>query len=455
MKPKTLGILAAAALALAAFIAFYESKLPSTTERREQSKKAIVFAADQTREVVLETAAPAVRIRLQREASGSDEAPRIWWLREPLVARADGFAVDRFLQSLAALEAVRRLEDADREELGLNRPRYSATVRGEFGERTLDIGVALPIGGTVAVAVRGDRAAAVVAESVVADFVRPADDWRSRELFTVDRDQVESLTLSHEGRSVVIGRQGEVFSVSAPFVDRADRDRVNELLSELASLQASRFLPGEGEAAAGPFDMVVEVRVKNQAQPLRVEIGPRVIDAKPEKRRVRVDGVAAESETALAETLSRPPAGWRSSHWSSFEVFRVESLAAVTKGEPWDLARQGSDWKRGDQVLPYGPVSDLLYAVTTAKGLEILSRTEAANRGIDFARSQATFKLGGKEGEVEVLSLYSALTGGEVPAGSSTREVVLLLPAETAREILEKAVAVRSAEPLKGDTADE
>jgi hypothetical protein len=473
MKPKTLGILALVAAALAAFIGLYERRLPSTSERRERAKKAIVFDVTATREVVLEGATPGARLRIEREDAASEESPRVWWIREPLAARADGFAVDRFLQSLAAIEAVRRLDDADRQELGLAQPRFSVTLRGAYGERALEVGSALPVGGTVAVAVRGEAAASIVADTLVADLTKPAADWRSRDLFVANRDEIEGFSIRRGAERLEIERRGEVFAVVAPFADRADRDRVNELFSELASLQASRFLD-RASASDGPLGadaLVVEVRVKGRQQPLSVEIGRRLAGssapmapsapaeeggaAPPETRWVRVDGVAAETETSLAETLSRPVAAWRSAHWSAYEVYRVESLAAVVAGVPWELTRQGSDWKRGDQVLPYGPVSDLLYAVTTAKGAAVLTRAEAQARGVDFEHPQATFRLGGEDGEQESLSLLAALPGGAVPAIASNRDVVLLLSAEAAREIVDKANAVRSAEPRKSGTAEE
>lgn len=471
MKPKTLGILALVAAALAAFIGLYERRLPSTSERRERAKKAIVFDVTATREVVFEGATPGARLRMEREDAANEGSPRVWWIREPLAARADGFAVDRFLQSLAAIEAVRRLDDADRQELGLAQPRFSVTLRGAYGERVLEVGSALPVGGTVAVAVRGEAAASIVADTLVADLTKPAADWRSRDLFTANRDEIEGFAIRRGAERLEIERRGELFSVTAPFADRADRDRVNELFSELASLQAARFLDGAG-AGDGPLGadaLVVEVRVKGRPQPLSVEIGERLAGssapmapasaedaaAPAETRRVRVDGVAAEAETSLAETLSRPAAAWRSAHWSAYEVYRVESLAAVVGGVPWELTRQGSDWKRGDQVLPYGPVSDLLYAVTTAKGETVLTRAEAEARGADFEHPQATFRLGGQDGEQESLSLLAALPGGVVPAIASSRDAVLLLSAEAAREIVDKANAVRSAEPRKSGTAEE
>ena len=194
MKPRTLAVVAALALGLAAFIAFYERDLPSSDERRQGAKRVLTVDKKQVDEVIIERrTSTAETIRLLRTAGAAaaadgDRCRRsddsdfaltptgqpIWRLEKPLQARADGWAIDRLLDSLISLDSQRRLEDPDRAGLGLDAPRVVVTLRGTFGERVLEVGAALPVGNAMAVAVRGEDSAAIVSDAVFAELAKPS-----------------------------------------------------------------------------------------------------------------------------------------------------------------------------------------------------------------------------------------------------------------------------------------
>jgi hypothetical protein len=476
VKLKTLSILAAVAVALAAFIAFSERKLPSTEERAQRGKRAVVFSPEATTSLTVERPATAAapgetRLRFEREGA----APGVWWLREPLVARADEFALGQLLQSLDRLEASRRLESVDAEArtgFGLDAPRATVTLEGDYGRKVVDFGGGLPAAESVAAAVRGDAAVSIVPDAVLREFAKPVETWRRRELFDVPREDITALAVELPGGRVVLEKRGDGFAITSPIADRADRERVNGLLSELASLRATTFLGASDAAAiaAASADVAagVAVAVSRKGAPdvVRVEVGSATLPSPPvapgaeptagtPRRHVRVAGVLAEAETGLAESLRLPVTSWRSTEWSGFEVFRVEGLALEGAGEAIELARQGADWRRGESTLPYGPVSDLLYAVTTAKAADVVSRAEAEARGADLGAVRLRLRLSAKDGEQETLTLHPPLADGKVPATSSAREALVLFASDTARDIETKAAAVRSAEPLKAGAAEE
>ena len=170
-----------------------------------------------------------------------------------------------------------------------------------------------------------------------------------------------------------------------------------------------------------------------------------------------------EADTALARTLEAPVATWRSPAWSAAEIFRIEGVVLDGEGGlVMKLARDGTDWKRelgtqaaGESVrISYGPVSDLLYAVTGARATEVLDRPAAIARGARLSSVTRSFRFHWKEGG-ESLALHPPLVSGEVPATSEDRDAVLLLAANTVAEVVEKEAAVRAAEPVKPATADE
>src|SRR5688500_18026693 len=122
MKPRTLVILAIAVGALAAFIWFYERELPSSERRAELGKRVLALEAEDIHGISIE--AGGKRVRLERDpvmAPASANAAvsnnnRQWRLVEPLGGPADRAAADRLADTLAALEKLRTLENADRKD---------------------------------------------------------------------------------------------------------------------------------------------------------------------------------------------------------------------------------------------------------------------------------------------------------------------------------------------------
>lgn len=469
MKPKTLLVLLALVLGLGAFIWFYDKDAPSTEERQVQDKK--LLGALKSEDV---TAVTIVRdgktVRLEREPAPASKSAaatvpeRPWRLTRPLQSRADRWAVDRLVDSLAGLTKERELELGDRKGLGLDAPRARVTLSAKSGDAVLEIGAAIPASSTMAVAIAG-QAPVIVPNSVYADVAKEAGDWRAKELFPGQRDDITRIAIKAGASAVTLAKKGDEFRLEAPVADRADRDAVNTLLGDLTGLQAARFVDGPPPAGADAWRQVIEVSVKGQANPWRLEIGAELPpapsapgaspDAKPPVRTlVRADGVLAETESKLAATIGKSAAEWRSTRWASFEVFRIEGFEIDDAKGHLTLRRQDADWKRGAERIAFTAVSDLLYAVTGARGDKLLSRADAAAAGASLAKAVLTVKLIAADQSEETLTLYPALPDGTAPALASGRdEVVAMLNRTFVDDLLSKVQAVRAAQPLpaKGD----
>src|SRR3954465_9141197 len=95
------------------------------------------------------------------------------------------------------------------------------------------------------------------------------------------------------------------------------------------------------------------------------------------------------------ESVRRAPIDWRALQLSVFEVRDVDSATVRDGGATMPLTRSGTDWKRGNTLISYLPVSDLLFAVTGARAQRVLTPAEAAGAGL--AKPLLTFELHGKE----------------------------------------------------------
>ncbi len=466
MKPKTLLVMLGLVLGLGAFIWFFEKDVPSTEERQVQDKKLLgeLKSEDVTAVAI---ARDGKTVKLERDPKPADKksadgttapaAERAWRLTQPLQATADRWAVDRLVDSLTGLTKDRVMDAGDRKELGFDTPRAKVTLSAGGRDTVVEIGAAIPASTNMAVAVAGE-APVIVPNSVFTDLSKEAGDWRSKELFAGKREDIQRITITPAaggGPAVTLAKKGEDFRLETPTADRADRDAVNALLGDLTGLQAAKFVDTP-PAAGSSWSDTVEVQLQGQTKPWRLEIGGAMSEpaapatpADPKTQTlVRVDGVLALTDSKIADLLRKPAAEWRSTRWASFEVFRIEGLEIDDAKGHLALRRQDADWMRGSDRISFTPVSDLLYAVTGARGDQLVSRAEALAAGATLANPVVTVKLLAADKSAETLTLYPALASGLSPATASGRDdVIVLLNKTFVDDLTAKVQGVRGAEP--------
>jgi hypothetical protein len=464
MKPRTLLILLSIVLVLGAFIWFYERRLPSSEERVELGKKVFHLEKDDVTAVTLDSTKGSVR--LERAVLPKVEKPRFdkgaplpasseWRLVRPLATRADAFAVDRLLDAVVSLDKSRTVEGANPKAVGLDKPRATIRLTTKKGETVLRLGAEVPPGGNLIAGVEGRKEAYVVADTILTEADRAPLDWRDRQMVRGDREDVERITLTGApGGPVVLVRAPEGFRIEKPISDRADRELADGLLADLTGLMAERFVPPGKTAAelglAAPRE-TVEVAFKG-SPPLRIDLGAPVTGAAaPEGQTTgeltyaRIGDALFEARTRLAEAARRAPAAWQAVQLSAFEVYQVEAAGVQEGSTSLKLTREGTDWKREGTLISFLPVSDLLSALTSAKATRLLTPAEA--QSVKGAKPLLSFTLHTKEGD-ETLTIYPEQKDG-APARASGREPVLLLSAETLKQIQAKLQDVKTAKPVK------
>jgi hypothetical protein len=467
MRPRTLLILLAIVLVLGAFIWFYERKLPSSEERTELGKRVFSLEKDDVTAVTIDSEKGAVRLERVATPKGKKEKLRLdtprpeisaeWRMVRPLAVGADAFAVDRLLESLSTLEKSRTLDEVDPKAVGLDKPRATVRLATKDGERVLKLGADVPPGGSIIAGVDGRKGAYVVADTILSEVIRNPGDWRDRQMLHGDREAIQRITLTGTpGGPVVLVQRPQGLWMEKPLADRADHDLSEGLLADLTGLMAERFVDPPrpaSELGLEPPREIVEVAFQGQP-PVRIELGAPVTGgAAPEGQTAgeltyaRIGDAVFETRTRLAESARRDPAAWRAAQLSSFEVFQVENATVQDDKTTLKLTRSGTDWKRGDTTVSFLPVSDLLFAVASAKASRLLSAQEAQALHAGQGKPLLTFTLHGKDQGDETLTLYPELKEG-VPARASGRDVVLLLPADTLKQIQQRLQDVRTAKPL-------
>jgi len=492
VRPRTLLILLVVVAGLGLFIWFGDRKLPSSDERAKQAKK--VFAElkreDVTglaiqwegRDVRMERvkAPPAAKKAGEKADNKSDDRSddvmppaADWQLTRPVAARADALAVNGFLDSLTGLEKTRTLDHPDPRALGLDKPQATVRLVTTGGEKTLTLGAKIPTGGEVVASVSGDADAYVVSDSILSSLKREPGEWRDRQIVHADRDQIDRVTLTGKGGSLLLARRGQGFWIESPAAlrDPVDRDLMDGLLSDLTGLRADRFVDDPkktpSELGLAPPKGVVEAIVRGSATPLLVEIGGPVPSAStppatpppvppgetpppaapPLDAYARTAGQLIETQSGLRTQVDRAPADWRSRLLSSFQVHQVDSARVTDPAGAIALSRNGTDWNRGKDLVSYTPVSDFLFDLTGAKADRLLSPAEAKSQGMALDKPALTVAMKGKDVGEETVTIYPPAAAG-VPARVSGRDTVLLLPKDKWAAIEKQLAAVRAAKPL-------
>ncbi|HMB54991.1 MAG TPA: DUF4340 domain-containing protein, partial [Thermoanaerobaculia bacterium] len=424
MRPRNLAILAAAVVALGAFLWFFERDLPGSEERERRANLLLPeLAGDGTGEVtgvVVEHGAE--RVRLVREAVAADEeaadeevpeeervaadlldddqlddAPVVEWRFEEPAAyagrRADAAAVDELLSALAGFAREREVDDVDPAAVGLDAPRARVVLEREDGEAIdLSLGADVPASNQLLVALAGRDGALAVDRSVYAEVTRrKPGDWRARRLFAGEREDVRRLTVEGvEGRVELVRRDDDRFHLTAGGPagvtgaavgeDLADAEAVDELLTALVGLTAVRFVDDPAAETVEPgLDAPrgsVTATLAGGGE-LRIEVGAGT-DAGTTYLRVGGPGRAGDAQTVTANTplaaaVERPAAAWPSRRVSELRPFEIERLTIRSAGTATVLERDGTEWRRDGVRIPYTPVSDLLYAVADARAEEVTS----------------------------------------------------------------------------------
>ncbi len=455
MKPKTLLVLAVVVGALAAYIAFYERDLPSSEERREQAGRALPYAAADLTELAIEWEGRTVRFEREpkppeQEGEAPFGAPAPGWrIVEPIENRADGGAVDRLAGDLAGLKIERTLDGAGRADVGLEPPRGRVRWKTATAEGTLEIGGKVPASSNVVVAASNHGGLLVVPGWFLEQLEKAPGEWRAREVVDATRDQIQRITLEPvAGERVVLVERGNGFGVEAPFSDFADRGLVDPLLSDLVALKVGTFvdppLPEEAQVALANGLGRIELGIEGRDAPLVLELGA---EAEPGgERYFRAAATVFRARTNLAESLGRNADSWRSSNWTSFDSFRIESIRLADGAATTELVRSSGDWLRDGTKIAYPVAGDLLYAMTSAKAVRIVGGVAAAAYPVE--PPTLTITLADGNGAEEVLTLHAVADDGATAARVSGRDIVLLLPAAKVAEVREKLEAVRKADAV-------
>jgi hypothetical protein len=475
LNPRSTAILFAVALALGAFVWFYEIEGEEGRRELEAREKRLFPGVDaEAVEWVELRTSDAREVRVARRDGA-------WEVVEPLAFPADSFAIDAIADALAAVASETVYEDPQEPAVyGLD---ASSEIRfgvgaASFGLRTGD---ATPMGSNSYASVVGEEAVYTVPTSRLNALDKSFDDLREKRILDFDAASVQRFTASWPDGRVTLARTEGEWRLELPVAGEADPETIQELLSSLSFLRAASFadepLPddltgldvpafaielelapaaeGQGEGAGESRRVVLAVGGAEEAEHHYVRAG------RPSLFRI---------PAARLEELPRDVSAYRFRELASFNLLDAQRLdltfhaesGGSTEALTVTARREGSDWASEPERIDPLKLRRLLEELSRLEASQILAEEvgtgELAALGLDPPRlGIRVFGEAVEEGDAPLLAelrVGELRGGGDIVAQRLDRPEVFSLDAALAEHIPVNIDALRARFLVVEEVAD-
>ncbi len=395
MQKRTLVVLALLFSGLLAYVLLVEVGQEEEREAREAREEQVlpIEVEDVTR-VSLDGERGKVTMELR-----GDSADGEWFLVAPYEAPADPASARAVARAAATLQEQRLLEQAseDRSQYGLDSPSLRLTLEaaGLEGPVTLLFGGETGAKDGRYVQIEGEEGIRIAPSHQVRSLDKGVDDLRDRRLVRFSRGSAVRVSLSAGDEPITLRRVDGLWRLDGDLAYRAARAEVEDLLAELTTTRASRFLdpddPSLGLLDSGRY---VEVEL-DDGEVIRVDFGRQ--DTDTVVAQVRGSDEAAELGAFVTRALDRSAVGWRSREVADINPWSVTELRFQFRDRSFSLLRDSED--DDDWTLAEGDADPVdLEASWARELLAAIDRAEA----VDFFDPGA--EPGPRVGDFEIVT---------------------------------------------------
>jgi hypothetical protein len=439
MSPRRLAILTGVLLALFAFVAFFERKMPTTQERVDRGD--LLWDVNEATIGKVEIGRDNTVIAFERDGDA-------WRMTRPDAYPADPTTLPALVTELArpAREGVASA-GATEPDYGLTTPRAVVTIsakdsKGAHPEpHTLSIGREIPGTDTVAARVKGENRTVFVKSSLANDLLKPVDGYKSRKIFAGSALDVTHLVIARGRGRLEFEKRKERWWMTRPSADLAASAAVGRLIDDLLAANVADFvkiaktdLAGDGLAPP-----IYTVTMTISGKPVTLEIGATRADGKSVYG--RSGGQTFALDSTATDELAREADAYRETKVARFENAAARKLVWTAGAAHREFTRAGTDWKESGGTIPAASVDDVLTAIAALEGKDFLS--EADYQKISSAPEVASFSVETTGGDVFSASVRAATTGNLAVKLADRAEALLVPPADFERV----AAAVRKVVP--------
>lgn len=237
MKWRNLGFIAAAFLALGAYVYLYEIKGEKKREEAsEKEKKLFQFEQKDVAALTIKTGGDEFVLQKEKEA---------WKLTKPIESRADKSTADSVAIDLASAKTDRAIEEPniDWKKYGLAPPTVKLTAKLNDGKTyDLELGEKDFTDSSVFARIPGQNKVLVLPSSLLTSVNKKLLDFRDKTVLEFQKDQIKEMVVGVNGKEYRFEKSGDDWSVKTPFQSRGDRTEINSIVSDLDFAKVEEFI---------------------------------------------------------------------------------------------------------------------------------------------------------------------------------------------------------------------
>jgi Domain of unknown function (DUF4340) len=396
-------------LGLGGYIYFVESKRdPSAGDKKD---KVFAVEADKIEEITVKSES-GEQTTLRK--TGTD-----WQVTAPVATQPDSAEVSGLTTNLSTLEIQRVIDEnpGDLGQFGLSQPRIEVAFKAAGQEHRLQVGRKTPPGTDLYAKIAGGNRVFLIPSFLDGTFNKTTFDLRDKTVLKLDRDKIDTLTITTPGRVLTFSKAGGEWQLLAPRTGaqpgrlRADFTAVDALVSRLNTLQMKSLVaPDAGNLAEYGLDKpATTIQLGSGSSQATLitgkDAGEGVVYAKDQSR-----PAVFTIESSLVTDAKKDGGEFRQKDLFDARAFnstRVEVARAGAETVVFEKTKtkdkDGKEDEKWRQVAPAAKdvdqtkVSDLIAAITGARATGFVE--SAAKTGLE--KPELTITVKSDEGKRE------------------------------------------------------
>ncbi len=245
---KSTGVIFLLAVALAAFVYFYDLKHtpPSDTAGGQTSKPAFSINADDITQLTLDRAGTSVAFERRKDD---------WYITQPIATRADQSRLTGITSQIASLQTTRTFPATPDQiaSFGLDHPGVTLSFTMKNGSKhKLRLGGKDFSGSSVYVLVDDDtKNVSLIPDTLLTTSDKSLDDLRDRSVLEIPVFDANSFDLTNPSGEIAGMKKGEDWELEKPRATAADTNAVTSLLQAVNAAQITNFVSDKAGDKAG------------------------------------------------------------------------------------------------------------------------------------------------------------------------------------------------------------
>ena len=377
--------------ALAAFVFFFEKKMPPTRKQNEKEHTLVQF--DHSKITGLDITSGDSVLQLRKK---DDQ----WMVVSPVQDRANPEAITPILteaSDIGRYEVVAQAESESKtrdalKDYGVLKAKVRLKLLGEGAPPEIHFGKDTAFEGKIYARLDNEEAASIIKADLRNLLVKDLSDFRDRHLTQLEASDVGTVKFKTAAGEIVLQQTGENWNLQVPLKARAANGKVLDLISSVNSLQIQEFITPE-TANLAKYGLAeprgsISFKGRDGDEEVTIEVGsPTEKDA--EKVHARVVGRPSVFvlPKSIGVALGVKPNDLRDNKLTRITPDLIDRITIEKPGLPkLVLTRKESDWVflEGGQPADSGKVQRLI---------DILNNTEAKNFVDDTAADLQPFGL--------------------------------------------------------------